>query len=470
MGRNSSNQWEQIKRLIRRHDRFVNIVLFVLGLIFFFIGYYIKSKYQEMWGDLIIEIGLALITNAFLLFTSLLYFKNDDEVDNARKLFEENGLLCIYESKKKMNEKINDQLLPNYKVLEYDIICCGGLTTLLRERGPELIDYIKENRMRIRILTANPNLEYLLQKKIDEDSVPSTVINYTTTPISNDIRNAIFSLYNWIIEQKALLPNDLKDNLQIRFYNTLPPMQYHRVGNSVFIGQSIIGSSSQSSPAFEFINTNNPNDFFSKFTLNFETLWNDPNLTQPSPKVKLNPQIIINNNIINNILRLSCSDIASDLGVDLPNRIGALFTICGYPKPLEDGKKRRFNTNIVRSGEVADIENGNSNGRTVNGQKIGYEAETEEQVVGKCIKEGAIKFEVTLERSRYSILAIPFKNYDGEVVAAITYEFDTDFNISLQIREDDVKGTDISSLNRKVIEKAEKWAKLLSIYLHLQEM
>ena len=460
---------KKLKRWIRRHDRLVNIVLLAFGLVFFFCGYFLKSNY-EMWGDLIIEIGLAFITNAFLLASSLLYFKNDEDVDNAKELFEKNGLISIYESKKKMNEKINDELLPNYKVLEYDIICCGGLTTLLREKGPELIEYIKKNRMRIRILTANPNLEYLLQKKIDEDSVPSTIINYTTTPISNDIRTSIFHLYNWIIEQKALLPDELKDNLQIRFYNTLPPMQYHRVGNSLLIGQSIIGSSSQASPAFEFVNSNNPNDFFSKFTQSFETLWNDPNLTQPTPKVKLNPQTIINDNIINNILRLSCSDIASDLGVDLPNRIGAVFTICGYPKPFDDGKQRRFNTNVVRSGEVINIENSKTNGTAINGQKPGYYAQDENQVVGKCIRDGCIKFEVTQENGRYSILAIPFKNKDDEVVAAITYEFDTDFNVSLHINENDEKGKDLSILNRKVIEKAEKWAQLLSIYLHLQEL
>ena len=254
-------------------------------------------------------------------------------------------------------------------------------------------------------------------------------------------------------------------NLQIRFYNTLPPMQYHRVGNSLFIGQSIIGSSSQASPTFEFINTNNPNDFFSKFTQNFETLWNDPNLTQATPNVKLNPQAIINNNIINQLLSLSCSDISSDLGIDSVNRIGAIFTICGYPKPLADGKQRRFNTNIVRAGDIVNIEN--SNGRTINGQKEGYYAQDENQVVGRCIKDGAIKFEITRERGRYSILAIPFKNLDNEVVAAITYEFDSDFNDSLGIQENDSAGKDIVDNNKKVIEKTEKWAKLLSVYLHL---
>ena len=459
----------KIRQWIRKHDRFINILLFVLGLLGFVLGYTLKDKCY-IWGDLILEIGLAFITNAFLLLSSLLFFKNEEEFDVAKELFEEKGLRRVYESKKVMNHRINDELVPNSKVKEYDIICCGGLTSLLREKGPELIDYVKKNRLKIRILTANPNLEYLLQKKLDEDSVLMTSTNYTTTPISNVIKSDIFTLYRWIQEQRKLLPEKLKDNLQIRFYNTLPPMQYHRVGNSVFIGQGMIGFPSQSSPAFEFVNSNNPTDFFSKFTQNFEDLWNDPNLTQLTPTVKLNPQTIINNNVINNILRLSCSDIASDLGKNLDNRIGAVFTICGYPQPLSDGKQRRFNTNEVRSVEVINIETSKTNGIAINGQKPGYYAQDENQVVGKCIRDKEMKFEITLENGRYSILAIPFKNFDDEVVAAITYEFDSDFNSCLHILNKDTKGKDIAKLNRKVIDKAEKWARLLSIYLHLQEM
>lgn len=460
---------KQIKEKIRKNNNIVTIVSAVLGLGLFFFGFYVKEK-NELWGNLLLEVGLAFITNALILFFSILYFKEDETLDEAKELFKECGLLRIYPTKKEMNEKINGVLLPNYKPLEYDIICCGGLTSLRKYQGDKLIEYINTNHMRIRILTANPFLDYLLQKKIDEESSLTNTFDYSTTPINNDIKREIFDLCFWVDEQKSLLPNELKDNLQIRFYNTLPPMQYHRVGNSVFIGQSLIGFSSQSSPAFEFINTNNPNDYFSKFNSIFESIWDDPNLTQSTTKVKLNPRTIIDNAIIDNILKLSCLDISSDFGPNFEKRIGAVFTVCGFPKPLDDNKRRRFNTNIVRGGEKVDIRN--SNGAFRNGQRLGYIATDETQVVGRCIKDGKNKFEVTRENARYSILAIPFQNTDGEIVAAVTYEFEDDCNTFLGITAEDPVGTVILSNNnaKAIVEKAKKWADLLSVYLHIEEI
>ncbi len=460
---NEKNRSKKFKKWLKRNHTFINIIIAVMGALLFWVGISIDDKNKTL-GLLLTEIGIALITNAVLLAISLLYFKEDDDYDDAKAMYEEKGIVNAYDTKKAMNEKINNSLLPNYKITEYDILCCGGLTSLRKAEGRKLIDYIKKNKMRIRILTANPHLEYLLQQKIDEDCELVDYVTYKTTPVENVIKHSIFDLYEWVCEQRALLPKKLKDNLQIKFYNSLPPIQFHRVGNHVFVGQSVIGANSQSSPAFEFINSDNPSDLFSRYTEYFDTLWDDPNFAQDTPRVKLNPQLIINNKIINNILKLSSSDIASDLDIVNDRGIRAVFTVCGYPKPLEDGKERRYNTNIVRGAEVVNVQE--SNGQAINGIKIGYYSQDEQQVLGRCISSGEIKFEVTKEPARYSILAIPFKNIDEKVIAAISFEFDSIFNDKLQICEGDI---DIRDKNAKVIEKAQKWAELLAVYLRIND-
>ena len=111
-----------------------------------------------------------------------------------------------------------------------------------------------------------------------------------------------------------------------------------------------------------------------------------------------------------------------------------------------------------------------SNGAFRNGQRLGYIATDENQVVGRCIKDGKNKFEVTRENARYSILAIPFQNTDGEIVAAITYEFEDDCNKFLGITAGDPVGKDILSNNKAIVDKAKKWADLLSVYLHIEEI
>lgn len=455
---------KKVKKWIQKHHAFINITIAVLGLALFLYGNSGDFAQGSTLGVFLSEVGIALITNALLLFVSLLYFKNDDSFDNAKHLYEEKGIVNVYDSKKAMNERINNVLLPNYKVKEYDILCCGGLTTLRKEEGKKLIGYIKDYKMRIRILTANPHLGCLLQQKIDEERELVEYPTYKTTAVDNSIMHSIFDLYDWVRQQRSQLPEYLRDNLQIKFYRSLPSIQLHRIGNQVFVGQSVIGKNSQSSPSFEFENTNNPNDFFSVYTQHFEMLWNDPNYAQDVPNATLDPQLLINDKVINNILKLACLDLASDLGADSESRIGASLTVCGFPRPLEDGRERRYNTNIVRGNEIINVQE--SNGITIGGNKIGYDARDEKQVVGRCIASGETRFEVTKEASRYSILAIPFKNLDGEVIAAVSFEFDCSFNQRLCIGDLDL---DIRERNAAVISKADKWATLLSVYLRISD-
>ncbi len=460
---------KRVKKWIKRNHLIINILIALIGLAVFVYGSSVRTK-NDTVGTFLLEVGIALITNALLLAISLLYFKDDEDFDEAKALYEEKGLINLYDNKKKMNEQINDNLLAKHNIKEYDILCCGGLTELRKTQGQKLIDYIKKKHMRIRILTANPHLEYLLQQKIDEDRELVSHKTYQTFPVENAIRNSIFDLYEWICEKRKELETDnLQDYLQIKFYNSLPSMQYHRVGNHVFVGQRLVGSNSQSTPSFEFIDSDNPNDPFSRYTNYFDMLWCDPNFSQDTPSVKLNPQLLINNKVVNDILKLSSADIASDLRVSV-DRIRAVFTVCGFPKPLEDGEERRYNTNIVRGSENVNVQQ--SNGAEKNGKKVGYPAKDPTQVVGRCIASHTTTYEVTGEDSRYSILAIPFCNSEGRcdentgAVAALSFEFDRTLNAALGITDND---HDIKEKEQAqaVIRKADHWAKLLAGYLQI---
>ena len=64
---------KSIKKWIRQHNNFVTVVSATLGFVLFFWGFFVKKEI-ELLGDLLMEVGLAFITNALLLFFSLLYF------------------------------------------------------------------------------------------------------------------------------------------------------------------------------------------------------------------------------------------------------------------------------------------------------------------------------------------------------------------------------------------------------------
>ena len=465
------NKKIKLKNWIRRNHRVINIGFAIIGLVLFYIGMS-KTQSPQYVPVFLTEIGIALITNAILLAISLLYFKEDDDYEETKQLYFEKGLIGIYESKAGINDKINNHLLKKHIIKEYDIICCGGLSTLRKEEGSHLINYIMKYNMTIRILTANPSLEYLLQQKIDEERELSTVLTYKTVPIENTIRNAIFDLYEWINHIKETLPDSKKNNIKIKFYSSLPPLQYHRVGSHVFIGQSVVGKNSQGSPTFEYYDVDNSNSFFKQYIKYFESLWNDPNYAQETPYPRLNAQLLISDSLINSILKLSCADLCECLQEPNKNKIRAVLSVCGYPKPQNDGAERRFNTNITRGDEICNIND--SNGKTVNGQKEGYQACDEKQVVGRSNKLKKALFQVTGESSRYSILAIPLINNDSKVVANLSFEFDDDFNTILEIEQvtcsDEEQIINISSSKSKEVKKrAQTWAKLLSLYLGIKE-
>lgn len=459
----------KVKQWIRRNHMIINLLSAGIGLLLFIIGMSLKSnqQYPEIISVFLSEVGLALITNAVLLALSLLYFKEDDDFKDARRLYKEIGLVSVYDKKSDINDKINNQLLGRHHIKEYDIICCGGLSTLRREQGSQLIDYIQSNDMKIRILTANPNLDYLLQQKIDEESELTTEVTYNTASINNSIQTDIFNLQEWVDKTKKTLKEDKKNNIQIKFYNSLPPLQYHRVGAHVFVGKAFIGKNSQSTPTIEYFDVDSPRSYYHRYTEYFEALWNDPNYAQSSPNAKLNAQLITSDRLINNILKLSCSDICQCLNEENINKVRAVLSICGYPKPLKENELRRFNTNIARGDEVCSLEE--SNDKSIYGHKIGYSAFNKDQVVGRANKDGKIHFDVTKEPGRYSILSIPLKNNSGTVVANISFEFANDFNDRLGISNNDEVNSSVNSeKSQEVIKRGLTWATLVSMYLGIE--
>lgn len=451
----------KIRRWIRKNNTVINVLLIIIGISAYFLGHAYLSK-SPIYEELVASIGIEIITNSVLLIISLLYFQDDEEYDKAKAFYNEKGLIGIYTEKNDTYEIINRNYLVNKRIKNYDIICCGGLSTLRRAEGRKIIEYAKKNHMKIRILTANPNCEYLLQFKLDEEIQFSEDKQYSISPLDNTIKKDIYALYDWVLEANRSLPDE--DKIQIKFYNSLPSLQYHRVGSNLFISSRIIGAVSKASPTYEYIDTGNYNDGFNMYSIYFEKLWNDPNYATPSPEVQLNPRLLINDVIINNILKLACVDMVGFLSCQNYNAIRASLTIVGYPKPLEDGKLRRFNTNIARGREIIDINN--SNGRIVNGKHIGYYAHDENHVVGKAIKSGILKFETIQDDDDFAVMSVPILTGHSEVLATLNFDFAKELQNALLKEEN----KSLHEQNTELINKAKWWMSLLSTYLRVKEV
>lgn len=450
----------KMKKWIRKNNTVINVLLIIIGIGLYILGNVYLSNSPIYFG-LIAAIGTNIITNSLLLVISLIYFKDDDEYDKIKNIYEEKGLVGIYTEKNDTYEIINRDYLVNKKIIDYDIICCGGLSTLRKAEGNKIIEYIKNNHMKVRVLTANPNSENLLQFKLDEEMLLSEQKQYNVSPLDNTMKRDIYALYDWVNDVNSTLPDN--DKIKIKFYNSLPSLQYHRVGDNLFVSSRIIGAVSKASPTYEYVNTGNINDGFNMYVTYFEKLWNDPNFAVESPEVNLNPRLLINDNIINNILKLACIDVAKCWEDCNPNAVRASLTVNGYPKPLEDNLLRRYNTNIARGREILDINS--SNGEVRNGRHIGYLAKDENHVVGKTIKFGKTNFELITHDEDCAILSIPILNGEKEVLATLNFDFRKE--LEQCIIKDNSKT--LFEQNDDLLTRAKWWSALIATYLRVRE-
>lgn len=446
---------KHLRRWIKRNSFIITALFLCLGTSLYVISSaFIKSELIKYFS---VEVSISLATNAILLFLSLLYFKDEDSFIIARQIYENNGLVMIYSEKNDTYKVINQDYLLTRHIKSYDIICCGGLTTLIKAEGEKIINYAKAG-MKVRILTANPNTEYLMQFKLDEEMLLTSEKNYNVAPLDNTLKRDIYNLYEWV--QKANSSISDKNQIQVKFYRSLPSLQYHRVDDNVFVSSRQVGLVSKASPTYEYENTGRPDCGFRLYTKYFEDLWNDPNFASESPEMLLNPRLLIHDTTVDNILRMACVDLAEAFGHVNVNYIRAVLSIYDYPKPTQDGRKRRYNTNIARGKDIVDISQ--SNGAFVDGHNIGYVADDEKHVTGLAYIRKETQFGCIKDEYTCAILSIPLMSANGDVNSVLSFEFSIELKTKLEA-DSNRQMTPESDIQKK----SKLWALLLINYLRI---
>ena len=113
--------------------------------------------------------------------------------------------------------------------------------------------------MKIRFVTLHPDSEYVKQREKDEKEAPG------------QIRHTILNLQEWIEDLQKIAPKP--ENIQVKYYDSLPEDFYFRVDDHVFIGPYLYGISSQQTISYEFKSPAKGALYYRNY---FERLWNDP--------------------------------------------------------------------------------------------------------------------------------------------------------------------------------------------------
>jgi len=172
-----------------------------------------------------------------------------------KKITKHWGLEAIYETRQEMNRSTDTAFESLEKNLD---IIAWGLKSF-QDAKDRIVRKKVKHGLRIRFITPHPDSRYVRQREIDEKETPG------------QIRHTILNLRVWIEDLRKIAPKS--ENIQIKYYNSLPEDFYFRVDNHIFIGPYLYGISSQQTISYEFRAPSRGAAYYRNY---FERLWNDP--------------------------------------------------------------------------------------------------------------------------------------------------------------------------------------------------
>jgi len=164
------------------------------------------------------------------------------------------GLENIFETRQQMNystDKAFDTLEKHLDIIAW------GLKSFRDAKDKFIKEKVKKG-LKIRFITPHPDSLYVTQREIDEKEIPG------------QIKQTILNLQKWVEELQLIAPHP--ENIQIRFYKSLPEDFYFSVDDYVFIGPYLYGIASQQTISYEFKKPSKGASYYQEY---FERLWVD---------------------------------------------------------------------------------------------------------------------------------------------------------------------------------------------------
>lgn len=248
---------KNISRILKKNKFLVNLLVFCLGIIFVILGVY-GTSFPDSMKNIFLNVGCSIIASSGVVLITLIMIEDNDEIID---LYDRWGIENVFETRSEQNVATAEGF-PNLKN-RYDQIAFG-LKSLRDAKGKKFEEKVR-NGLKIRILTMNPNSPFLVEREKAEGKQVG------------EIKLTILQLTDWVEKLKQLSPNP--DNVQIKYYDSLPLNYYCRQENDLFIGPYLYGKESQQTITYQF---NCIGEGFRYYTEYFEDLWNNEALAKES--------------------------------------------------------------------------------------------------------------------------------------------------------------------------------------------
>lgn len=237
------------KKLEQINASLINLLICCIGIICLFLALF--TEHQDC-RNILLSIGCSLVASSVVSYLTSKYLVR---MSRIKHIVEYWGIEAIFETRQEMNRSTDIAFESLEKNLD---IIAWGLKSFRDAKDKIVRDKVKRG-LEIRFLTLHPDSEYVKQREKDEKEVPG------------QIRNTILNLQEWIDDLKTIAPDP--DNIQVKYYDSLPEDFYFRVDDHIFIGPYLYGISSQQTISYEF---KAPAKGVSYYNGYFKRLWNDP--------------------------------------------------------------------------------------------------------------------------------------------------------------------------------------------------
>ena len=164
------------------------------------------------------------------------------------------GLKEIFETRQKMNIRLNEA----WEDLQNNLDIIGFGFKSFRDAHTNSVIEKVEKGLKIRILTLNPFSQFVKQREKDE------------LELNESIKKTIIDLEKWVAKLKKASSDE--NNIQLKFYNSLPLEFYWKQEEILCVGPYLHGIGSQQTVTFEYEKGTNGYKFYCNY---FENLWNN---------------------------------------------------------------------------------------------------------------------------------------------------------------------------------------------------
>lgn len=213
----------------RWNTKTIITISLLVSIVLIIVSFFYPSNYND-WKNIQISVACSILASNIIMFLTSEYMLRSQR---RAEIIDRWGVESIYKTRAEMNASTNASLLQCKKNIE---IIAFGLKSFRETKAVE-IKSLLDKGVSVKILTLNPASKIL------------NLVDQRENLVEGSTTKSIQDLSDWVLSLKA---SSGKNNIEIRYYDSIPLDFYFKVDDRIYVGPYLKGVSSQQTISYEF--------------------------------------------------------------------------------------------------------------------------------------------------------------------------------------------------------------------------